>query len=384
MVVKEVQSAGEISQFLELPLRIYKDDPSWIRPLDKDIEAVFDPALNKFFRHGSCKRWLLIDERGLVIGRVAAFVNRKYKQEQPTGGIGFFECVNDKSAAHFLFDHCRDWLRAQGMEAMDGPINFGERDRWWGLLTDGFHPPMYGMNYHPPYYRELFESYGFRVYFNQVCFAMDINTRLQEKLYRRHDAIASEAGYRVVNIDKNRLESFSKDFCTVYNSAWGGHGDNKSMDERQALKLFKAMKPVLDEEIIWFVYHEDKPIACWVNLPDLNQFFKHLNGKFGLWQKLKFLYLKRFGKCDRVMGIVFGIVPDFQRKGVDAYMIVEGARAMLKRAKYKYYEMQWIGDFNPVMINLAESLGTYRSRNLCTYRYLFDRNKAFERHPFLR
>lgn len=384
MVAREVQSAGEIRQFLELPLKIYKDDPSWIRPLDKDVEAVFDPAVNKFFRHGSCKRWLLIDENGLVTGRVAAFVNRKYKQEQPTGGMGFFECVNDKAAAHFLFDHCRNWLQAQGMEAMDGPINFGERDRWWGLLTEGFHPPMYGMNYHPPYYRELFESYGFKVYFNQVCFALDIDTRLQEKLYRRHDAIASEPGYRVANIDKNRLESFSKDFCAVYNSAWGGHGGNKSMDERQAVKLFKAMKPVLDEEIIWFVYHEDKPIACWVNLPDLNQFFKHLNGKFGLWQKLKFLYLKRFGKCDQVMGIVFGIVPDFQRKGVDAYMIVEGSRAMLKRAKYKYYEMQWIGDFNPVMINLAESLGTYRSRNLSTYRYLFDRNKTFERHPFLR
>ncbi len=24
------------------------------------------------------------------------------------------------------------------MEAMDGPINFGDRDRWWGLLIDGF------------------------------------------------------------------------------------------------------------------------------------------------------------------------------------------------------------------------------------------------------
>jgi hypothetical protein len=124
-----------------LPVRLYKTTPAWIRPLDKDIESVFDPATNKTFRHGQCKRWILQDDAGVTIGRVAAFVNEKTVlkgNDQPTGGMGFFECINDRNAAFMLFEQCRTWLQQRGMEAMDGPINFGNRDRWWGLLVEGF------------------------------------------------------------------------------------------------------------------------------------------------------------------------------------------------------------------------------------------------------
>ena len=143
------------------------------------------------------------------------------------------------------------------------------------------------------------------------------------------------------------------------------------------------MKPVMDEHITWFVYYKDEPIAMWVNLPDLNQYFKYMNGSFGLFEKLKFLLLQRFGKCDRFVGLVFGIIPEFQGKGVDGYMIIEGATVIQAKAKYEDYEMQWIGDFNPKMINIAENLSKNRNRTLSTYRYLFDREKEFKRHVML-
>ncbi len=138
MQMHEVRTEADKRAFLELPVTVYANDPNWIRPLDKDVEEVFDVAKNKFFKQGECERWLLKDSNGKVIGRIAAFTNKKYKNEQPTGGIGFFECINDQEAADFMFDHCKKWLEARGMEAMDGPINFGERDRWWGLLVKGF------------------------------------------------------------------------------------------------------------------------------------------------------------------------------------------------------------------------------------------------------
>lgn len=132
----------------------------------------------------------------------------------------------------------------------------------------------------------------------------------------------------------------------------------------------------------------------WLNLPDLNQWFKYLNGKFDLFHKLKFLWIKATKKNNKFTGIAFGIVPEFQAKGVDAYMIMEGARLIQGQAikdgeyvpgtpLYTDYEMQWIGEFNPKMINIAANLGTYRSRMLTTYRYLFDREKEFKAHPVL-
>src|SRR5690625_5342332 len=100
MTIKEVKTQKEVRQFLDLPKKIYKNDPHWIQPLDKDIEAVFDPKKNPLFQQkGACKRWLLFNPQKEVIGRIAAFVNPKYKEAQPTGGIGFFEVI-ERSEEH--------------------------------------------------------------------------------------------------------------------------------------------------------------------------------------------------------------------------------------------------------------------------------------------
>lgn len=369
--------------FLEMPLAIYKNDENYIRPLDKDITEVFDRSKNKFYRHGECERWLLQNDQGKFIARLAVFVNKKYVNDQPTGGVGFFECENNQEAASFLFDQAKAWLKQRGMEAMDGPINFGERDRWWGLLVNGFDEPLYCMNYNPPYYQTLFETYGFKVYFHQLCFGMDVTTPLSAKMLKWHDHYASDPDFHVEHITKDKIEKYAEDFCTIYNKAWAKHGGGKTMELKQAKLLFGKMKPVIDEKITWFVYHKNEPIGMWVNIPDLNQYFKHFNGKFGLLQKLHFVYLKLTGACKRFVGVVYGIVPEWQGKGTDAYMIVECGKVVQPNLRYKKYEMQWIGDFNPKMVNLAHNLEAHEVRRLTTYRILFDQRKEYIRHPIL-
>ena len=373
-------------QFLQVAVALYKNDINWIRPLDKDIDEVFDATKNKTFRFGEAVRWILKDNKGQLIGRIAAFVNKKYKNKAddiPVGGIGFFECINNQQAADLLFNTAKSWLQQKNMEAMDGPINFGERDKWWGLLTDGFSEPLYCMNYNPPYYITLFESYGFQLFFNQVCFGIDPQKKLSPKIFERHATLAADPDFSFKTIKKNQLEKFAADFTTVYNKAWAGHGGLKQMNVEQVIILFKKMKPVLDESIVYFAYHKTDPIGIFLNLPDLNQYFKHMNGQFGLLQKLYFLYLQKFKPAKKFTGLVFGIVPEWQGKGLDSYIIGESQKIVqVPNCIYTAYEMQWIGDFNPKMINVAENFGdTFRSRNLITYRYLFDRTKEFKRHP---
>jgi hypothetical protein len=386
MQLIEVTSKKLSKEFILVNVEINKSNPNYIRPLDKDINEVFDPKKNKAFRQGEAVRWLAKDEAGKLIGRIAAFTNKKYKNkgdDVPVGGIGFFDCIKDQNAADMLFDVAKHWLMQKNMQAMDGPINFGERDRWWGLLVEGFQPPVYCLNYNPSYYKDLFENYGFKLFFEQTCFALKVKDRLQQKFYDRHAALAQDSNFSARYIQKSQLEKFARDFTIVYNKAWAGHGGLKELSNQIVLKMFKAMKPVMDERICWFTYYKDEPIAIWINLPDLNQWFKYLNGKFDLWHKLKFLWIKKMKPCKKFTGLVFGIVPEFQGKGADAYMIMEGAKIIQVQMLYDDYEMQWIGEFNPKMINVAESLGTYRSRKLITYRYLFDRTKEFKPHPIL-
>ncbi len=387
------------AEFLKVAVMLYENDPNWIRPLDKDIDQVFNEKKNKAFRHGEIIRWILKADDGQLIGRVAAFVNSKYKSkgdECPVGGIGFFECINDQSAANLLFDTAKQWLQGKGMEAMDGPVNFGERDRWWGLQVEGrdasdvmqnnaeaFQPPLYCMNYNPPYYQQLFENYGFQLFFNQYCYSLKVKEKLEQKFYTRHDLLAKDPNYKAVHIQQDQLEKFAKDFTVVYNKAWAGHAGLKQMEEKTAILMFNSMKPVMDERISWFTYYKDEPVAVWINMPDLNQWFKYLNGRLDLIGKLKFLWVKATKRNKKFTGIIFGVVPEHQGKGVDAFMIIEAAKIIQDQQLYDDYEMQWIGDFNPKMMNVAASLGTHVSRRLITYRYLFDRKKEFKRHPVL-
>ena len=386
MQLVPVSDSASAREFLKVPLIIYKDDPHFIQPLDKDINDVFNPKKNKAFRFGECQRWLLKDEDGNLTGRIAAFVYKKYKNkgdEQKTGGIGFFECIDNQDAADMLFDVSKHWLLQRGMEAMDGPINFGERDRWWGVVVKGFKPPIYLMNYNLPYYQKLFETYGFKNFYNQICWHMFVDTQLNHKFMEQAEKYNALPEFSAVHIKKNNLKKFADDFCEVYNKAWSKHEGNKQMNKEVAFKMFKSMKPVIDEKLIWFVYHKNEPIAFWINIPELNQIFKRFHGRFGLIEKLRLLWLRRKGVNNKFTGVVFGVVPEFQGMGIDYYMIVEGAKVIQTKTKYEELELQWQGDFNTRILNMSKHIGAKESRLLATYRYLFDRGKEFKRHPIL-
>jgi hypothetical protein len=383
IIVEEVQNENQKKEFLEFPARLYQHDKNYIRPLDKDIDEIFNPEKNKFFKTGECTRFLFKNKQDQTVGKVAVFVNHLYEQNQPTGGIGFFDCINDQKTANFIFNHCKNWLQERGMEAMDGPINFGERDKFWGLLIEGFAEPLYGMNYNSSYYKELFENYGFKIYFEQLCFSRPIFADVSRVFTVMHAKHKQNPNISARPMTKNNLEKFAKDFTEIYNKAWAAHGEGKCMEEAKTLKMFKTMKPIINEHISWFVYENEKPIAMWMNIPDTNQWFKYLHGKLGFLEKLKFLWVKKFKKNEKMVGLVFGVVPEWQRKGIEGYMIWEGTQHLRKHTDFKVTEMQWIGDFNPKMIKIAENLDTTVTRKLATYRYLFDRNKDFERHPML-
>jgi hypothetical protein len=389
MYLAEVFSNKEDQDFLQVHVNVNKQNKEWIRPLDQDIRFVFDKDKNKNFRHGEVTRWVLYNEHAEPIGRIAAFVNKKYKNkgdEFEVGGIGFFDCEENQEAANLLFDTAAIWLKARNMEAMDGPINFGERHMWWGLLVEGFHAPIYGMNYNPPYYQALFENYGFKNFYNQICWALNVakeDTQLKEKFYQAHQHFADDGNYQVRAIQKNEGKKFAHDFCTVYNKAWSKHEGMKVMNENQALVLFKSMKPVFDDHLLWFTYYKDEPIATWLNIPDINQAIKSLNGKFDLWHKLLFLMNKMSGKINRFVGVNYGIVPEYQGSGVDYFMIVEAEKVFKTKRRYKDVELQWQGDFNPKMLNISKNLDAIQSRRMVTYRYIFDRSKPFHRHPVI-
>lgn len=389
MQIHEVRGKEDIREFLLLPVRLYKKTPQWIRPLDVDVEAVFDNKKNKMYRHGEGIRWILKSDSGETIGRVASFIAQKAVNkgnDQPTGGMGFFECIQDQPAAFKLFDRCKEWLQGKGMEAMDGPINFGSRDRWWGLLVEGFeYEPNYQCNYNFPYYQNFFEAYGFQLYFNQFTFARKVMEPISDRLDYKARLVAGDPNYRFRFIPKREMNKLAEYVRIVYNKAWANRAENPELTQAQAELLVKQMKPILDERLVWFAFYKDEPIAFFISLPEINQILKYVNGKLGWLGKLKFAWHTLNKTTKKAFGILFGVVPEYQGRGVDGALIV-ASRELYQSGKMQYedFELNWIGDFNPKMILLVEQVGGFMSKRHITYRKLFNEAIPFKRHPILK
>lgn len=370
----EVNDKATRKAFLEFPTQLYENDKNWIRPLDNMVEAVFTPSKNIFYTHGEAIRWIFKDDNGNIFGRVAAFINRKkaYNFQQPTGGMGFFECINDKNAAFFIFDTCKQWLKDKGMEAMDGPINFGENDNFWGLLVEGFIPPSFGMNYNHSYYQEFFEDYGFRPYFEQVTNHLDLTVPFPERFWKIADWVRQRPGYTFKHFSFKDAERFIDDFKTIYDDGWQFH-ENFIPIEKDVLRAqLEEMKPIAEENFIWYAYHENEPVAFLVMLPDANQILKHFNGKISLLGKLKFLYLKKKGVFSRARITVMGIRPKYQKSGIESAIFWHMDKVMKQKPNYNEVELSWVGDFNPKMRQLHEAVGGKFAKRHITYRLLFN------------
>ena len=185
---------------------------------------------------------------------------------------------------------------------------------------------------------------------------------------------------------KKKLAEAGRNFRTVYNKSWVNHSGIKEMTEEQAQNLVRELKPIIDERLIFFAFHNSEPVGFFIQIPEINQVIKHLNGKFSLYHKLKFLYLLKVKKiCTRIMGLVFAIVPEYRGRGIEGALVMEFAKVAFSNGfQYKDIDLTWVGDFNPLMMRFQEQIGGKIYKTHATYRLLFDdekQEKGFKRCP---
>jgi hypothetical protein len=385
----EVKTPKDKKEFTDFPKRLYSGDPNWVCMLDSELEATFDPEKNITFQNGEAIRWILKDENGLTAGRIAAFFDRARSSvyRQPTGGIGFFEVIENIDAAFMLFDAGKKWLISHGMEAMDGPVNFGENDNNWGLLVDGFIQQGFGMPYHKKYYRKFFETYGFRNYYEQYSYHREIHGKdgkiaeFPPRIIKIADWLTRRPGYSFRHFETTEKDKFVSDLVEVYNSAWAVFKKDFTPLVPEVLDAtFRKAKAIIDEEIIWFAYFNDKPIAFFIILPDLNQIIKPFKGKLNIWNMIRFVWARASHKMTRIRAIVGGVHPSYQNSGVESAIFYKVYGVLKLKPWYKELELSWVGDYNPGMIAIYEALGAHRAKTHITYRYMINDKLEFTRY----
>ena len=385
----QVTTPAHIRAFLVLPRMLNAASSAFIRPLDQDVEAVFDIKKNRNFRHGQAQRWLLQTEQGQTVGRIAAFFDTRNLAKSPlaVGSMGFFECINNLEAAQALLTQAETWLQSNGANVVEGPVNFGDRDRWWGVLANGFEiEPNYCCNYNPAYYLPLLKACGYQDYFQQYTYGRQVIQPHDPRVVERSERIFKDPTFQFRHIRMSGLDTFRREFVEVYNAAWGKHAGVRPITDAAFKGMIKAMKPVMDPRLIWFAYHHGQPVGFLLMLPELNQIIKHLNGQLNAWGKLKFAFYRFVLPVRKSFGLVYGVVPSHQGRGIESALVVATARLIMdsSRMPYREFEMNWIGDFNPKMMRVAELMGGHIIKTHITLRKMLDPALPFERCPVIR
>lgn len=352
--IKPVGSKSDRVRFIKSQWNFYKDYPNWAPPVIADRKKLLDPEKNPFFKH-SIMQLYLAERDGEVIGRVAAIINHNHNKthNDKVGFFGFFECVNEQKVADALFEAAGDWLKTRGMEAMRGPENPSQNDEI-GLLIEGFDsPPVALMTYNPPYYSDLIENAGFEKAKDLLAYKLYIEDFLSEKVKRAQSLIRKRYDLTVKNVDFKNKQQFRKDIDTIkeiYNAAWEPNWGFVKMTDEEFDFLADDLKTFADPAFAFIVYSKGKPAGFTLGLPDINQCLIH-NKKGGLLGAAWHLLTKK-KKINWLRIIVLGVLPEFQRTGVDAVMYYE----FLTRGKehgIEYGEASWVLEDNEMMKRAA-------------------------------
>ncbi|MDA3911909.1 MAG: GNAT family N-acetyltransferase [Bacteroidales bacterium] len=379
----EVKDKAEKKQFFNCARIIYADDPHWVCPLDIEIESIFDPKHNSAFNHGDARRWIVVDSDKQAVGRIGAFYHREkaLKSKPYAGGVGFFESIDNQKVADMLFDTARDWLKSEGMEAMDGPVNFGENFVYWGLLIEGYTHQAYGMQYHKPYYKTLFETYGFENYFNQFSYHVDLTKPFNERQEKFAKFLMRKGNFTFEHLKLSQKDRFIDEVTDIFNAVWSDfHEDYTPLDRSEIAQILDDAKDIINEEFIWFAYDDGKPIGMVITFPDVNQVIKPFNGKLNLINKIRFVQRRKNRKVlTRARQLISGMIPEYQRSGIIAPLFLKMAKS-LKEHGIKELEMSWVGEYNHTVNKIYKQMdNAEKAKTHATFRYLFDRDAEFVR-----
>ena len=367
-LVSVSQNSAYIGAFHQVCDRIYQGDPVYIKPIQSDVEAIFDPNKNNSFKKGNALRFLLLGEDNRTpVGRIAAFYQDKAGKRR--GAWGFFECENNATYAQALIKAAEEWLKDNGCNSAQAPVNFGSRDQFWGLWIQGSRRPSYQENYHPAYYKEFIESAGYALEIEQTTYELDNETFQMERFKKISERTFGNEAYDFKVLDFGNLDGFADDFVRIYNEAWSFHDDFEPLDRVGIQKQFRKMKAAMLPELGIFAYHKGRPIGFFISILELNAVFKDFDGKLGWWQKILFLLRRKQIRTAR--GIVFGIVPDYHNKGIEAGMIMKSYEVLKKINRFDKVELSWIGDFNPKMLSMLKALGASLIKTHHTYLKIF-------------
>lgn len=356
--VVEVESRSQLREFITYPNRLYKGDPNYVTPLMSERLEFFDFEKNPFYKAARATLFLAMDG-DKVVGRIATCINFAHNEfhGEQAGFFGFFDCPDNYEIGSLLLKVAMITLKKQGAEKMRGPMNFSTNHEI-GFLVEGFDdPPRIMMPYNKPYLPAIASKFGLKKTMDLLAYKITDDKPLPErvrsviqKLKQRNQLTVRPINVRDFGNEVQRVKE-------VYNQAWQNNWGFVPMTEEEFRHTARNLKQVVDPDLALIVEQEGRPVAFILGLPDINQALIRLNGRLFPFGLIKLLWhTKVRNKINGARILTMGVVPEFQRRGIDMMLYAEVFERGPKKG-YHWGEMSWILETNALMRSAAESIG---------------------------
>jgi ribosomal protein S18 acetylase RimI-like enzyme len=321
MEITPVLTPKDLHDFIDLPYRLYRGDPSWVAPLRSEQAGQFDLQKNPMLEH--CTYQLFLARKGgMVVGRIAAFTDQLALEHwrEPVGLFGSFECEQNPQAAHGLLEAARNWLVGQGMRAMRGPWSFASQE--WGLVVEGFTPsPVILAPYNPPWYNDALAAFGLGKVKDLLVYYIDAREgyAIPERILRLTDKIQQRYGVTTRILDMRRLEAEVLAIVDLANRSiadnWGFYPVTLAEGRAMARDLKDIIHP---RGIILAEGPGGLPVGFAMALPDVNQLLKGLDGRLFPtgWLRL----LRGLPRLKQYRMWALGVIPEYQGRAIDTLL----------------------------------------------------------------
>ncbi len=319
MEITRVKTIAELKSFIDLPYRLYKNDPVWVPPLRDEQHGQFDPIRNPLLQHCEYELFMLHQD-GKIAGRIAAFIDKLAVEAwgEAVGLFGYYECPPDAQASTLLLDAARQWLAGRAMKRMRGPWSFVSQE--WGAVVEGFEPsPVVMAPYNPAYYNDQFKAYGLAKVKDLLVYFIDVRQGYQipERILTLTERVAERYKVHVRQLDMSRFDQEVETIISLSNQSLVSNWGYSPVTEAEVRALAHDLKPIIHPTAVLFAEDQaGKPIGVAIAIPDVNQILKRMNGSLFPLGWLKLLW--KLPRLKQYRMFALGVIPEYHACGIDS------------------------------------------------------------------
>lgn len=368
--VRPVESRSDQREFMQLIWRLYRGDPNWIPPIRSHQMELVGFKRHPFYDNAKGQA-MLCRKDGEVVGRILAFVNHGHNQryQESRGFFGFFECINDREAAHALFRAAGQYLKSEGMTDVRGPCNTSLNYEL-GTLVEGFDtPPTFMMTYNPPYHDELIRSFGFEKVQDLYSFVGDISMldTMDPKIMKMMEQVKDRFNIKVRPASRKNFAADVELFLSIYNRALQGTWGFVPMSPAETRFVGASLKYLIDPDVTSVIEVDGEPVGVGLGLLDYNPIIKKIDGRLFPFGALRLMWERK--RIKRIRLISTNVVPEWQRWGLGLVLLNRMLPDCLARG-ITQAEFSWVLESNHLSRGSLERAGVPLTK---THR-LYDRN----------